>query len=45
MKLQTFRCTACNEKLTRYVKRRKAWHATFCGIKGKDVRAKAVRPV
>jgi hypothetical protein len=45
MNQQTFKCTACDAKIVRTVKKRKAWHGTFCSIYNRYVRAKSVRPV
>ena len=45
MKKQTFKCTACDMKIVRMVKKRKAWHRTFCGAVDRVVRAASVRKV
>ena len=43
--IQTFKCVWCGKTAKRNVKRRKAWHRSYCMETGKTVRLQAVRPV
>lgn len=43
--IQTFRCSHCGHTLKRTVKKRKAWHRSYCEMYNRVVRAKSVRPV